>query len=185
MNLSTLPILGPLLAQGKASIDAQVQAVTSKVYQFKLLPEKMAAIKRRLSLVQQAPSVLSNVALSQQVSGLQSEMASIASEYAGVDASLDVLLDKYSAAKATGNTSVDVTMLSMAATVLNGMPRIFDRVKAGEDRVAQLESRAGFPAPAGANKGVYPTVGFALLGLSVVVFLVVRHNGPARSRSYR
>jgi hypothetical protein len=154
-----------LVNQGKALIQNQVQRVTERVADFKLLARTHRALRTRLQFLQASSKVKADATLSRNVSTLLGNLTITEGSWNLANNQLDALLSQV---QGFSTSSLNAAVLSSAASVLTGMNDAFKKTKALEDSVKSIESVSLSPGEQAAAQqvgAVAPVVSLPLLAV--------------------
>jgi hypothetical protein len=160
-----ISFIDTLVNQGKGLIQNQVQRVTERVADFKLLARTHRALRARLQSLASSPKVKSDATLAKNVSTLLGNLTITEGSWNLANNQLDALLSQV---QSFSTASLNASVLSSAASVLTGMTDSFKKTKAIEDSVKALESVSLSPEQqAAAQKlgAVAPVVSLPLLAV--------------------
>jgi hypothetical protein len=132
-----------LVNKGKSLVASQVQRVTERVADFKLLPRTHRALSARLSALTQTAKVKGDPALAANVATLQRNLNFVQQSYATTNSTLDSALAQMSTLSAS---SLSVANASMLASLLAGMNDAFAKTKELDTNTRAIESVSLSPA---------------------------------------
>lgn len=138
-----IAFLDALVNKGKSLVASQIQRVTERVADFKLLPRTHRALSARLAALTQASKVRSDPTLTANVATLQRNLTFVQQAYATTNSTLDSALAQMSTLSAS---SLSVANASMLASLLAGMNDAFAKTKAVDSNTRAIESVALSPA---------------------------------------
>lgn len=160
-----ISFIDSLVNKGKSLVQDQVQRVTERVADFKLLARTHRALRARLQSLASSPKVKSDATLSGNVNTLLGNLSITEGSWNLTNNQLDAVLGQVQGFSAA---SLNASVLSSVASVLTGMTDAFKKTKAIEDSTKQLESVSLSPdQQAAAQKlgAVTPVVSLPLLAV--------------------
>ena len=132
-----------LVNKGKSLIQDQIQAVTEKVADFKLLPRTHRALRARLTALQNSAAVKGNATWSASTATLLRNLDVAQGQWTVTNTTLDSALDQINAIKAG---KISTSTLTMASSLVAGMSDAFKKAKEIESNTRAIESVALSPA---------------------------------------
>jgi hypothetical protein len=160
----------------KGLVQNQVQAITERVADFKLLPRKHRELQVRLSALQNSAAVKANATWSKNVGTLLGNLSVAQGQWSVTNSTLDSALDQINAIRAG---KVSSSTLAMAGSLITGMSDAFKKAKEIDNNTRAIESVALSPEQqkAALAVGGVNTQGFSLSTLALLLgggYLLVR-----------
>jgi hypothetical protein len=138
-----IAFIDSLVNKGKSLVAGQIQRVTERVADFKLLPRTHRALASRLSALSMMPAAKANAMLAANIQTLIRNLSVTQQAYNTTNATLDTALSQMSSLNAS---SLSVANASMLASLLTGMNDAFAKAKDLDKQTRAIESVVLTPA---------------------------------------
>lgn len=177
MNLTSLPIIGSLIAKGENLLAAGVQQVKEKVADFHLVPRRIQNFQARADQLSRNQVVNTSTDDVGQIVTIRNRCLALQSSYDTANRQLDLAMTEVNKVQAG---AVSVTGAGLIASALASMNDVLGQAATIDNMLAAIEQRVLTPQQLANVKSLglsavssSPISGKTLLGIGVVVGLAL------------